>query len=299
MRHHGSRSTTATDAAIRAALVDGPRPRSVGRDVALTDDQDAAIRTIRRDLRADHADAAAAPGRRRLGQDGGRRIRAGRRRPRRPAGGAARPDGPPGAPAPRDAGVAPRRRSESPVTLLTGSLRARAGRHALEASRRARRRSSSGRTRCIQDAVHVRATSASSSSTSSTGSASSSAAQLEAKAGGRRAARPAHDRDADPADARPGALRGPRRVGPADAARGPASRSGPGIRRPDELAGTWEKVRDEAAAGHRTFVVVPLIEEGGRPADDGRRASVAAPRARRFACASCWRRCASGWSTAG
>jgi ATP-dependent DNA helicase RecG len=34
-----------------------------------------------------------------------------------------------------------------------------------------------------------------------------------------------------------------------------------GIRRPDELAGTWQKVRDEAAAGHRTFVVVPLIDE--------------------------------------
>ena len=34
-----------------------------------------------------------------------------------------------------------------------------------------------------------------------------------------------------------------------------------GIRRPEELAGTWQKVRDEAAAGHRTFVVVPLIDE--------------------------------------
>ena len=36
-----------------------------------------------------------------------------------------------------------------------------------------------------------------------------------------------------------------------------------GIRRPDELDGTWRKVREEAAAGRRTFVVVPLIEEGG------------------------------------
>ena len=35
-----------------------------------------------------------------------------------------------------------------------------------------------------------------------------------------------------------------------------------GIRRPTELDGTWRKVRDEAALGHRTFVVVPLIEEG-------------------------------------
>jgi ATP-dependent DNA helicase RecG len=42
-----------------------------------------------------------------------------------------------------------------------------------------------------------------------------------------------------------------------------------GIRRPDELDGTWRKVREEAAAGNRTFVVVPLIEEGGDGADDG------------------------------
>jgi ATP-dependent DNA helicase RecG len=34
-----------------------------------------------------------------------------------------------------------------------------------------------------------------------------------------------------------------------------------GIRRPDELDGTWRRVREEAAAGHRTFVVVPLIDE--------------------------------------
>jgi ATP-dependent DNA helicase RecG len=34
-----------------------------------------------------------------------------------------------------------------------------------------------------------------------------------------------------------------------------------GIRRPDQLAGTWTRVREEAASGHRTFVVVPLIEE--------------------------------------
>ena len=42
--------------------------------------------------------------------------------------------------------------------------------------------------------------------------------QLEAKAGGRVAARPADDRDADPADPRPGPLRRPRRDRPADAA---------------------------------------------------------------------------------
>jgi ATP-dependent DNA helicase RecG len=34
-----------------------------------------------------------------------------------------------------------------------------------------------------------------------------------------------------------------------------------GIRRTVDLERTWERVREEAAAGHRTFVVVPLIEE--------------------------------------
>jgi ATP-dependent DNA helicase RecG len=34
-----------------------------------------------------------------------------------------------------------------------------------------------------------------------------------------------------------------------------------GIRSPDALAPTWDRVRAEAAAGHRSFVVVPLIEE--------------------------------------
>jgi ATP-dependent DNA helicase RecG len=34
-----------------------------------------------------------------------------------------------------------------------------------------------------------------------------------------------------------------------------------GIKRPDDLSGTWVWVRREAAAGHRTFVVVPAIEE--------------------------------------
>jgi ATP-dependent DNA helicase RecG len=39
-----------------------------------------------------------------------------------------------------------------------------------------------------------------------------------------------------------------------------------GIRHPDQLGGVWERVRAEGAAGHRTFVVVPLIEEAA-PAD--------------------------------
>ena len=40
-----------------------------------------------------------------------------------------------------------------------------------------------------------------------------------------------------------------------------------GIRHPDKLGSTWERVRAEAAAGNRTFVVVPLIDEA-EPADD-------------------------------
>ncbi len=48
-----------------------------------------------------------------------------------------------------------------------------------------------------------------------------------------------------------------------------------GIRRPDELAGTWQKVREEAAAGHRSFVVVPLIDEA--EADDAAAAPDGAP----------------------
>ena len=35
-----------------------------------------------------------------------------------------------------------------------------------------------------------------------------------------------------------------------------------GVKRPTDLEGTWRKVGEEAALGHRTFVVVPLIEEG-------------------------------------
>ncbi|HSL33928.1 MAG TPA: ATP-dependent DNA helicase RecG [Candidatus Limnocylindrales bacterium] len=40
-----------------------------------------------------------------------------------------------------------------------------------------------------------------------------------------------------------------------------------GIRHPDQLSSTWDRVRAEAAAGHRTFVVVPLIDEADDPGD--------------------------------
>jgi ATP-dependent DNA helicase RecG len=41
-----------------------------------------------------------------------------------------------------------------------------------------------------------------------------------------------------------------------------------GIRHPDNLRSTWERVRAEAALGHRTFVVVPLIDEAEPAAED-------------------------------
>ncbi len=40
-----------------------------------------------------------------------------------------------------------------------------------------------------------------------------------------------------------------------------------GIRRSADLDGTWRRVREEAAVGNRTFVVVPLIEESGDAGD--------------------------------
>ncbi len=53
-----------------------------------------------------------------------------------------------------------------------------------------------------------------------------------------------------------------------------------GVKRPHDLDGTWQKVREEAALGHRTFVVVPLIEEG---ADEGDGAVAAESEAVRLA----------------
>ena len=49
-----------------------------------------------------------------------------------------------------------------------------------------------------------------------------------------------------------------------------------GIRTPDRLEPTWTKVREEAAAGNRTFVIVPLIEEGSEGIDDGSATGAAA-----------------------
>jgi ATP-dependent DNA helicase RecG len=54
-----------------------------------------------------------------------------------------------------------------------------------------------------------------------------------------------------------------------------------GIKSPDSLESTWQKVREEAASGHRTFVVVPLITadettpDGDEPDDESLVASSA------------------------
>ena len=51
-----------------------------------------------------------------------------------------------------------------------------------------------------------------------------------------------------------------------------------GIRKASELDGTWHKVQEEAASGHRTFVVVPLIEEGTDEAESAAAAETEAVR---------------------
>ena len=68
-----------------------------------------------------------------------------------------------------------------------------------------------------------------------------------------------------------------------------------GIRRPDELDGTWQRVRAEAAAGHRTFVVVPLIEERGDETDG----CGGCREPRRSGCGRSSLPCGSAWSTVG
>ena len=149
--------------------------RRVGRPVELTDDQVAAMDQVRDDLAAPDPDAAAAPGRRRVGQDRGRRLRPGGRGAGRLPGRAPRPDRPARPPAPRHgrrAAGRPRGR-RPPARRLAQGRRADPG--ARRRSPRARRRSSSGPTRCSRRPCRSPA-SAWRSSTSSIASASSSAA---------------------------------------------------------------------------------------------------------------------------
>ena len=100
------------DAALRTPLADAIGSR-VGNAIELTGDQDAAMDAIRDDLARADADAPPAPGRRRLGQDRGRGLRAGRDGPGRVAGRPAGPDRPARPPASRDRRGAARRRSGS------------------------------------------------------------------------------------------------------------------------------------------------------------------------------------------
>ena len=67
------------------------------------------------------------------------------------------------------------------------------------------------------------------------------------------------------------------------------------IRRPGDLDRLWEHVRREAADGHRTFVVVPHIDEvGGRRGERGGGRGRGGAPARR-----CWRPSGWAWSTVG
>ena len=77
----------------------------------------------------------------------------------------------------------------------------------------------------------------------------------------------------------------------------------------ERARGTWDRSRTEAAAGRRTFVVVPLIEAEGRMTARSPRPRTrtprpdppgsARPRRRPSGWRSSWRRCAWAWSTAG
>ena len=53
-----------------------------------------------------------------------------------------------------------------------------------------------------------------------------------------------------------------------------------GIKRPDALDGTWQRVREEAALGRRTFVIVPLIDEAGGESEGAAAAETEAVRLR-------------------
>ena len=79
---------------------------------------------------------------------------------------------------------------------------------------------------------------------------------------GREPARPAHDRDADPAHARAGRLRRPRLHACCASCRAAASRSRRSCApRERERARAYDRIREELRAGRQAFVVCPLVEE--------------------------------------
>ena len=87
-------------------------------------------------------------------------------------------------------------------------------------------------------------------------------AALDAKGpGGGGAARPPHDRDADPADALADRLRRPRRHRPARAARRGAGRSKTWVVGEEKRAGAYEFIRERLREGRQAYVVCPLVDE--------------------------------------
>ncbi len=245
------------DARIRAGL-GAALSRKVGRAVALTDDQDRAIDAIRGDL------GRPTPMLRLLQGD----VGSGKTAVAAYALAAAATAGRQGALlAPTD--LLARQHLVTvgallddvgiPVTLLTGSLSADGRKHAIEAIRTGQAPVVVGTHALIQEAVQF----------ADLGLVIvdeqhrfgvEQRAQLEAKAGG-----------AAPHVLLMTATPIPRTLGQllyadldvSDLRTSPEGRVPirTGIRRPDELEGTWQRVRAEAAAGHRTFVVVPLIDE--------------------------------------
>ena len=231
---------------VRTAL-DGARWREVGRAV------DADRRPGGRDGRdprrprpAD-ADAPAAPGRRRLGQDGGRGLGAGRCRPGPACQGALL--------APTD--LLARQHLETLGALLDGARHRRDAADRLaqrrtarprpsRRSRRARRRSSSGPTPCIQDAVAFADLGLVVIDEQHRFGVEQRGA-LEAKAGGRAPHVLLMTATPIPRTLGQVALRRPRRLRPADAAGGPDPDPDRASAGPTTSTGTWERVRDEAA----------------------------------------------------
>jgi ATP-dependent DNA helicase RecG len=272
--------TEEADRSIRAAVVEA-LAATVGRSVALTDDQDAAIDQIRADL------ARATPMLRLLQGD----VGSGKTAVAAYALAAAAQSGRQGALlAPTDLLARQHLATVAglldgvgvPVTLLTGSLSADGRKRALEAIRSGQAPVVVGTHALIQEAVQF----------ADLGLVVideqhrfgvEQRSQLEAKAGGQaphvllmtatpipRTLGQLLYADLDVADLRtPPEGRVPIRTG---------------IRAPGDLDGTWQRVRDEAAAGHRTFVVVPLIEEGvgDGPGDEASGAVAAESEARRL-----------------
>jgi ATP-dependent DNA helicase RecG len=256
----------ATDGALHGALI-GSLSRKLGRDVALTDDQATAIRDLRADL------AKPTPMLRLLQGD----VGSGKTAVAAYALAAAARAGLQGALlAPTDLLARQHHRTLSslledaaiPVEMLTGSLTAGASRQALELVASGMAPVVVGTHALIQERVSFAALGLVVIDEQHRFGVEQRG-QLEAKAGGHaphvllmtatpipRTLGQVLYADLDVSDLRtPPEGRIPIRTG---------------IRHPDALSATWDRVRAEAAAGHRTFVVVPLIDEADAAEGDER-----------------------------